>query len=84
MASRLLELGVRYRGRSLPLWCYDVVPEGMRRAGTTDLYMGRPVLYQVLIGPDEGMYYTDYVRPSVYQLLVDRINAGLPVYVASR
>lgn len=83
MASRLLDLNVWYRGRSLPVWCYDSVPEKMRPARTTDLYMGRPVLYRVLIGPDEGKYYTDYVRPSIYQLLVERINAGLEVYVAT-
>lgn len=84
MASRLLDLSVWYRGRSLPLWCYDTVPEKMRPARSTDLYMGRPVLYQVLIGPDEGQYYTDYVRPQTYHLLIDRINAGKEVYVASQ
>lgn len=83
MASRLLDLCVWYRGRSLPVWCYDSVPEKMRPARTTDLYMGRPVLYQVLTGPDEGLYYTDYVRPDIYHLLIDRINAGHQVFVAS-
>ena len=56
----------------------------MRPARTTDLYMGRPVLYQVLTGPDEGLYYTDYVRPSIYHILIDRINAGKEVYVAAQ
>lgn len=84
MASRLLDLSVWYRGRSLPVWCYDTVPEKMRPARTTDLYMGRPVLYQVLTGPDEGLYYTDYVRPSIYHILIDRINAGKEVYVAAQ
>lgn len=84
MASRLLDLSVWYRGRSLPVWCYDSVPEKMCPARTTDLYMGRPVLYQVLTGPDEGLYYTDYVRPSIYHILIDRINAGKEVYVAAQ
>lgn len=84
MASRLLDLSVWYRGRSLPVWCYDSVPEKMRPARTTDLYMGRPVLYQVLTGPDEGLYYTDYVRPNIYHILIDRINAGKEVYVAAQ
>lgn len=84
MGSRLLDLCVWYRGRSLPVWCYDAVPEKMRRARTTDLYMGRPILYQVLVGPDEGLYYTDYVRPQIYHLLIDRINAGKEVYVAAQ
>ena len=81
MASELLDLRVSFRGQSLPVWRYDSVPDGMCLARTTDLYMGRPVLYQVMIGPDKGMYYTDYVRPTVYRTLIDRINAGHPVYV---
>lgn len=82
MTSEILPIRLWYQGRSLPLWKYDSVPEKMRPARTTDLYMGRPVLYQVLTGPDEGQYYSDYVRPNIYQLLIDRINAGKEVYVA--
>lgn len=84
MTSEILPLRLWYQGRSLPLWKYDSVPEGMKPARTTDLYMGRPVLYQVLTGPDKGNYYSDYVRPSIYQQLLDRINSGHPVYVQSK
>ena len=84
MASELLDLRVSFRGQSLPVWRYDSVPDGMRLARTTDLYMGRPVLYKVLVGPDEGLYYTDYVRPQIYHTLIDRINAGEEVYVAAQ
>lgn len=80
-SSVLLDLAVRYRGKSLPMWCYEAVPDNMRAARSADLYMGRPVLYRVLTGPHKGKYYTDYVRPQTYHLLAERINAGHEVYV---
>ena len=81
---RQLDLRVWAWGRSLPLWCYDTLPEGARLARTTDLKQGRDILYKVLVGPDEGKYYTDYVRPSVSRILIDRINAGYEVWVVER
>ncbi len=73
--------GIWASGRSLSVWRYESVPDGMRPAVVRDLHYWRPVLYQVLIGPDKGMWYTDYVRTSTYQLFKRRIEAGLPVYV---
>lgn len=73
--------GIWASGRSLSVWRYESVPDGMRLAKIRDLYLGRPVLYQVLIGPDKGKWYTDYVRESTYRIFRDRIEAGLPVYV---
>ena len=68
-------------GRSLAVWVYDTVPEGVRLATLRDLQPGRPVLYQVRIGPDAGKYYQDYVRPSTYQVLLRMLQDGVPVFI---
>lgn len=79
-AERIIP-GIWMDGKSRPVWRYEDVPEGMRPARVSDLYHGRPVLYRVLIGPDKGMWYTDFVRPSTYRIFRERIEKGLPVYV---
>lgn len=81
MATKL-DICVWLGGRSLPLWCYDSVPPGLRPARASDLRIGMPVLYLVHIGPDAGKYYQDYVRPSTIEQLRQRISAG-EVYVKS-
>ena len=81
MGPRKLGIGVWMGGRSLPVWCYDAVPEGVRPATLQDLWPGRPVLFQVHIGPDAGKYYQDYVRPATIAPLKTRIQTGEPVYV---
>lgn len=68
-------------GRSLPLWCYESVPEGVRPAEARDLWPGRGVLYQVRIGPDAGKYYQDYVRASTREILLQMLQEGVMVYV---
>ncbi len=81
MATKL-DLCVWLGGRSLPVWCYDSVPPGVRPARASDLRPGMPVLYLVRVGPDAGKYYQDYVRPTTIEPLRQRIRAG-EVYVKS-
>lgn len=76
-----LEIGVWMNGKSHPIWCYDKVPDGMRLASLRDLWWGRPILTKVLLGPDEGCFYTEYVRESTIEILKARIEQGIPVYV---
>lgn len=78
---RRLDISVWMDGRSRAVWCYESVPEGVRPATVRDLWPGRPVLYQVRIGPDDGKYYQDYVRPSTYQVLLQMLQDGIPVFV---
>ena len=77
-----LEIGVWMNGKSHPVWVYDKVPEGMRPATLRDLMWYRPVLTKVLLGPDKGLYYTDYVRQNTIEVLRERIRQGIPVYVS--
>ncbi len=74
-------LCISFRGKSWPVWKYETVPEGMRLAKSSDLYNGRPVLYKVRIGPNAGAYYTDFVRASTRDVLLDMIERGVEVYV---
>ena len=76
-----LEFNAVVNGRSLPLWHYKRVPAGMRPATRKDIYLGRPFLYKVRIGPDAGDYYTDYVRSSTVDAVLQMLDRGLPVYV---
>ena len=65
----------------MPVWCYESVPESVRPAEARDLWPGRPVLYQVRIGPDAGKYYQDYVRASTREILLQMLRDGVSVYV---
>ena len=81
MEAERLPFGMWFDGRSHPLWHYRELPEGMRRAGMSDMYHGRPFLYQVEIGPDAGGWYTGYYAgndeaPARWRLLHD-----IPLYV---
>lgn len=78
---QLLPIGADYHGDHVPAYCYDKVPEGLRPAKTTDLYMGRRVMYKVLTGPDKGKYYTGVVRQSTLKILLARIRLGYEVYI---
>lgn len=77
----LLPFGIDYHGSHVPIYCYDEVPDGLKPVKTTDLYMGRRVMYKVITGPDKGKYYTDVVRPGTIGALLARIRSGLDVYV---
>lgn len=79
--ARKLDISVWMGGRSLSLWCYESVPAGVRPAAARDLWPGRPVLYQVRIGPDAGKYYQDYVRSTTREILLQLLSGGVPVYV---
>lgn len=81
MSPRKLDIGVWMGGRSLPVWSYDAVPDGLRPATIQDLRPGCPILYQVSLGPDAGSWYQDYVRPSTIEPLRQRVRSGEPVYV---
>lgn len=81
IAPTRLEFNADVYGRSLPLWHYTSVPEGMRRAEVKDLYRARPVLYRVETGPDEGDWYSDYVRESTYRILCRMIRGGKEVWI---
>lgn len=76
-----LDPGIWMNGRSRPIWHYTELPEGLRPASLSDLSYGTPVLYRVLIGPDAGDFYTDFVRESTREALQARIRAGILVYV---
>jgi hypothetical protein len=80
MATKL-DLCVRMGDRSLPVWRYDSVPEGVRPARASDLRPGTPVLHLVRVGPDAGKYYQDYVRATTIGPLRSRIRSGEEVYV---
>lgn len=71
-------------GRSLAVWIFDKVPDDARPATLRDLYPGRPVLYQVRIGPDTGKYYQDYVRPTTIEPLRQMIQLGTLVYISAK
>lgn len=81
IAPTRLEFNADVYGRSLPLWHYTFVPEGMRRAEVKDLTRARPVLYRVEAGPDKGDWYSDYVRESTYRILCRMIRDGKEVWV---
>jgi len=77
-----LEFGVWWNGKSHPIWVYDKVPEGMRPARSLrELWYGRPVLSVCMLGPDKGLYYTDYVRETTIEAYKCRLEMGIPVYV---
>lgn len=79
-----LEFGVWWNGKSHPIWCYDKVPAGMVQAkGLRELWFGRPILIECLLGPDKGNYYTDIVRESTIEPLKARLSMGLPIYVSN-
>lgn len=79
---KLEDLNVSFRGRSYPTWKYLAVPEGMRLATRRDIYLGRPILFQVMLGADSGIYYTTVVTPCNRDAVYARIEDGRwPVYV---
>lgn len=76
-----LEFGQWYGGRSHPVWHYESLPDGVRLAGGKDLWQGRPVLWQVQLGPDAGQYYAALATRSNIPILLDYLQRGIPVYV---
>ncbi len=80
-APERLEFNADVYGRSMPLWHYRKLPDGLHRAEVGDLWRGRLVLYRVEFGSDEGDWYTDYVRESTYRALCRMIREGKDVWV---
>lgn len=78
---RKQEIGKFFNGRSHPIWCYDHVPDGMRRARLEDMYPCRQFLYKCQLGPDKGLYYTGYYVGTDIEPIRSYIQRGIPVYV---
>ena len=81
MEPMKMELGQDVDGRHFDIWLYRGVPEGMRRATLRDLWHGRPVLYQVEIGPHAGLYYTGHCIGRDTEAIRRKVKEGVPVYV---
>lgn len=75
-----LEIGVSMYGRSIPVWVYDQVPEGMQRATSLrEFYNGRQFLIRSRINPD--IYLTDIFRPAVSEAVRLSLEAGAEIYI---
>ena len=82
-----LEFGVWYPnpklpegGKSLPIWVYDSVPEGMVRVSSIrELWWWRPFLFASQLFP--GEYMTGYMRESVVDAVKYMLTNDIPIYV---
>lgn len=75
-----LEFGISMYGRTIPIWVYDKVPEGMKRATQfREFYNGRQFLIRSRINPDT--YFTDIFRPSVSEAVRLSLEAGAEIYI---
>lgn len=78
-----LEFGISLNGRSLPIWVYDKVPEGMRQVRSLrELWYGRAFLYPSQLSP--GEYMTSYMREKDEEAVWSMWKAGLPLYVQDK
>lgn len=72
---------INYNGRSFPVWAYDKVPEGMRRATSMrDFYYGRVFLYRASLC-DSGEYLTEIFRSSVKEAVARFLKDGTEIWV---
>ena len=79
---KLEDLNISFRGRLYPTWHYREVPSGMRLATSRDIFLGRMILFQVMLGPHQGEYYTSVVTHANRDAVYARIQDGrYPVYV---
>lgn len=75
-----LPFGVQVYGKSVPVWVYDSVPEGMRQvASAAQIRSGQSFLYACSSTP--GEFITGVMRPQVRRAVEDMIAAGIPVFV---
>lgn len=75
-----LEIGISMYGRTIPIWVYDKVPEGMRRATQfREFYNGRQFLIRSRINPD--IYITDIFRPAVREAVRLSLESGAEIYI---
>ncbi len=80
--TKLEGLNISFQGRSYPTWLYKEIPEDMRLAKSRDIYMGRMILYRVMIGSHKNYYYTAVVTPANIDSILYRIDSGsASVYV---
>ena len=78
---KILTTGIYVSNKLFPVYCYESPPKNTRLAKTTDLRIGWIILYEVLLGPDKGKYYTDIITAKNYHIIIDRINSGHKVYI---
>jgi hypothetical protein len=76
-----LEIGQYAFNRHYDVWFYKSVPEGMRPAESSDIVLGRMVLYKVRIGPDAGSYYTSVITANNQWVFLYDVTHSWPVYV---
>lgn len=75
-----LEIGISMYGRTIPVWVYDKVPEGMKRATSfREFYNGRQFLIRSRINPD--IYITDIFRPAVREAVRLSLESGAEIYI---
>ena len=80
--KKIEDLTVVFRGRRYATWRYDQVPPGMKLATRRDIFLGRQILFQVILGSDAGKYYSGVVTESNRDAVYARIEDGrYPVYV---
>ena len=74
------EISISMYGRSIPVWVYDQVPDGMKRATSfREFYNGRQFLIRSRINPD--IYLTDIFRPAVSEAVRLSLEAGAEIYI---
>lgn len=74
------EISISMYGRSIPVWVYDKVPEGMKRATSfREFYNGRQFLIRSRINPD--IYLTDIFRPAVREAVRLSLESGAEIYI---
>lgn len=75
-----LPFGVQVYGKSVPVWVYDSVPEGMKRVTSiAQIRSGQGFLYAC--GSTPGEYMTGVMRPQIRRTVEEMIAAGIPVFV---
>ena len=76
-----LEFGIQIYGRSIPVWVYDRVPEGMRRATSIrEFYNGRQFLIRSRLGNTDE-YLTDIFRPSIREAVARSLEEGAEIFI---
>ena len=76
-----MEVGISMYGRSIPVWVYDQVPEGMKRATSIrEFYNGRQFLIRSRVGNTDE-YLTDIFRPSIREAVQLSLDSGAEIYI---
>lgn len=76
-----LEISIDMYGRSIPVWVYDKVPEGMKRATSIrEFYNGRLFLIRSRAGNTDE-YLTGIFRPAIRESVELSLEAGAEIYI---